>query len=192
VSYVVAISGVSGSGKSTLARRLVEEFQATHLCLDNYYFPTDAIEFGITDFEDPTTIDAEQAAIHAATLKAGHPVESPIYDFTLCVATDFQILQPAPLIVIEGQYSALYPSIRKIADLTVLLDVDWHLCMSRRVQRDEDVLHRPRDESQRRFETGVLKMFERHQCALRENSNLVLEGENFGHWIDQIRLQIHP
>ena len=86
MSFVVAISGVSGSGKSTLARRLVERYQATHLCLDNYYYPTDAETFGVTDFEDPSTIDAAQAADHASMLKLGQSVESPIYDFTLCGA----------------------------------------------------------------------------------------------------------
>ena len=190
MSFVVAISGVSGSGKSTLARRLVERYQATHLCLDNYYYPTDAETFGVTDFEDPSTIDAAQAADHASMLKLGQSVESPIYDFTLCVATATQSLAPAPVVVVEGQYSALYPSIREVADLTVLLDVDWRICMQRRVQRDEEVLHRPRGESQHRFESSVLTMYEKHQQALRVHSSLILDGEDCDHWLEQIDRRI--
>lgn len=187
MSYVVAISGLSGCGKTTLAKSMVQAFGAVHLCLDNYYFATDPSVFSTTNFEDPAMIDSVSAARDIERLCQGEKVHSPIYDFTLCRAIGTQVLEPSPVIVVEGQYAGLYTTIRSVSHLLVLLDLDCQLCMERRILRDQQMLNRSVDESRARFEGTVLSTFTQYKQSLLETSHVRFTDGQVPHWIETIR-----
>ncbi|MDR3691554.1 MAG: AAA family ATPase [Fimbriimonas sp.] len=189
MAFVIAICGLSCAGKTTLAVRVARALGGERICLDNYYFPTDPSSFASTNFDDPAMVNAARAADDIRRLTQGETIDGPIYDFTLCQTVGYLPLRPLPVIVVEGQYAALYPEIRKVADLAVLLDPDWHICLARRVERDATVLARPRDESRDRFEHDVLPSFNEHHLALVEHCDLILTDGDSAQWCEAVRVR---
>lgn len=186
MSFVVAISGLSGSGKTTLAARLAEEHGALNICLDNYYKPTDPDAFESTNFESPAMIDAAAAASAVADLCRGRDVAMPLYDFTLCRCTGERMLRPAPLVVVEGQYAAIYDEILAVSHLRVLVDTDVSTCRHRRMERDCSVFGRTRSESSLRFDSEVLCAYHSHRTLLEANSDLIVADGDLDAWVAAI------
>lgn len=155
--FLLALSGGSGSGKSTLAEALIERFgpaRAVLLGEDGYYRP-------MTDYGDPQT-EAEREAIIASidydspeakeasrlqsdltTLKAGHSVDTPIYDYARHDrSVEVRRITPVEIIVLEGIHALSMPEITPLIDLSVYVDTPDDLRLARRLRRD--VLERGR------------------------------------------------
>jgi uridine kinase len=189
--FVVAISGLSGSGKTTLAKKVKKHFHGEYICLDDYFRPTDPNLFASTDFEDPSMIDVEWAARDLDRICQGQATEGPIYDYALCQAVSHRTLHPAPVIVIEGQYSAVYDHIRQRSNLLVFLDVDWRTCLNRRIKRDATDLKRSQSDVKQRFERQVLTTFERFRSTISDSSHVTFVDGDVSAWITMIEDHYH-
>ena len=74
---------------------------------------------------------------HLAALKAGHPVEVPIYDFVRHRRTArTRRVMPQPVIILEGILIFLEPSLRQLLDFKIFVDTDADLRLIRRLGRD--------------------------------------------------------
>ena len=148
---LVAIDGGSGSGKTVLAAAVAAELDAVIVPSDDFFAA------GITDAEWDRMSPAQRAAaaidwrrLRAEALEpllAGRTAAWHPFDFeagtrpdgTYPMATNVVIRQPAPVIVLEGAYSAR-PELADLIDLAVLVDV-------------------PTEERHRRLETREEKSF---------------------------------
>ena len=101
MSTIIIMAGGTASGKTSIAA----EFAQKHKCLiihhDRYYkdilFPPDA------NFDEPEALDNALLAEHLKELKAGIPVELPIYHFpTHRRLRDTERVEPQELIIMEG------------------------------------------------------------------------------------------
>lgn len=110
---IVLLAGPSGSGKSRVARLS----GATLLRLDDYYLDADhaglpRTGFGIADWDDPGTWDAEGALAALVSLATTGTAEVPTYDIALSRRVGSQTLTlPAPaagervVVVAEGIFA---------------------------------------------------------------------------------------
>jgi uridine kinase len=85
--HLVGIAGGSGSGKTTFARALAQRLPREHCALlfqDSYYIDQSArfdFDGGSVNFDHPDSLDFALLAEHLRELKAGRPIQIPLYDF---------------------------------------------------------------------------------------------------------------
>src|SRR5207244_6441824 len=88
-ALTIGIAGGTASGKTTVARRLVERLAGHPIALldqDAYY--RDLSDMPLEErrgfnFDHPDAFDADLLVKHLQELKAGRPVEKPVYSFAL-------------------------------------------------------------------------------------------------------------
>ena len=141
---LIAVAGGSGSGKSTLAAALQARLPAgtvRGVIEDAYYGDWggqpgfDAATF---DFDDIAAKDHDLLARHLLALKAGETVEGPIYCFsTHRRKPDVDLLEPHPVIVVEGAHLLCTPELAAIFDLRVFVDTPSDVRFIRRLIRDQ-------------------------------------------------------
>lgn len=141
---LIAVAGGSGSGKSTLTAALEARLPAGAVTLvieDAYYGDHggrpgfDAASF---DFDDVAAKDHGLLASHLVALRAGEPVQAPLYCFEthrrLAPATT---ISPAPLIVVEGAHLLCTAELAALFDLRIYVDTPPDVRFIRRLIRDQ-------------------------------------------------------
>ena len=119
---IIGIAGGSGSGKTLFANDLIKHFsknQISQVSLDNYYLPLDVQvkdEQGVENFDLPEAIDHHRLYSDLIKLKSGIPIELMEYNFNQKkVKPKTLIIQPCPVIIIEGLFVFYYPKLSKIS-----------------------------------------------------------------------------
>lgn len=142
-SIVIGVAGGTGSGKTTVAQTILSRVGANHIA----YLPHDAYYHNFSHFphenpsqvnwDHPNALDTELMIEHIQTLKAGRAVELPVYDFKLYQrSTDVELIQPQPIILVEGILIFTDARLRKLFDVKIFVDTDADLRFIRRLQRD--------------------------------------------------------
>lgn len=140
---VLGVAGGTGSGKTTVARAILDAVGAERITLieqDSYYCDVDWRTEGELlhhNFDHPSALDNELLASHLAALKAGHPVEVPVYDFVRHRRTArTKRVEPQPVILLEGILIFVEPALRGLLDFKIYVDTDADLRLIRRLGRD--------------------------------------------------------
>lgn len=132
---VVLLCGPSGSGKTSLTRRL----GLPVLQLDDFYRDADDAahpslpplprRFGIVDWDDPGSWDADAAMTAILTLCSGGCADVPVYDIPTSrrTGTMRMDLGDSPLLLAEGIFAAHL--VRRCQDAGVLADA---ICLTLR------------------------------------------------------------
>jgi uridine kinase len=141
--YVIGIAGGTGSGKTTVAREIVAEFTSRdvlYIQFDNYYRDLSDMPFSVraaTNFDHPDSIESELIIQHLRQLKSGKSVEQPVYDFKTHSRSNKKFLiNPAPVIVVEGILTFAYPELLKLLDMKIFVDTEADIRFIRRLERD--------------------------------------------------------
>src|SRR5882724_13232081 len=140
---IIGICGGTGSGKTTVANRILETVSAEEVVFieqDLYYrnlkdMPLDYRN--AANFDHPDAIDNELLAHHLKKLRAGEPVELPIYDFrthTRLSATT--PIEPKPIVIVEGILIFAEPRLLEQMDIKVFVDTPDDIRFIRRLRRD--------------------------------------------------------
>ena len=140
---IIGICGGTGSGKTTVANRILETVSADEVVFiqqDLYYrnlkdMPLDYRN--AANFDHPDAIDNELLAKHLKKLRAGEPVELPIYDFrthTRLPATT--CIEPKSIVIVEGILIFAEPRLLEQMDIKVFVDTPDDVRFIRRLQRD--------------------------------------------------------
>lgn len=140
---IIGICGGTGSGKTTTARKVIEKIGADKVVLleqDSYYLnladvPLD--ERRQANFDHPDAIDFEALAKNLESLSKGESVEIPVYDFTTHTRSDeTKLIDPKPIVIIEGILIFTNERILDLLDLRVFIDTPDDLRLLRRIRRD--------------------------------------------------------
>jgi len=140
---ILGVAGGTGSGKTTVVRSILDAVGAERITLieqDSYYrdvdWPTEA-DLLRHNFDHPAALDNDLLVAHLAALKAGHPVEVPIYDFVRHrrLPRTRRVL-PHPVILLEGILIFVEPGLRQLLDFKIYVDTDADLRLIRRLGRD--------------------------------------------------------
>lgn len=140
---LLGVAGGTGSGKTTVARAILEAVGEERIALieqDSYYRDVDWRSEGELlhhNFDHPSALDNELLVAHLAALKAGHPVEVPIYDFVRHRRTArTRRVAPQPVIILEGILIFVDKALCEQLDFKIYVDTDADLRLIRRLGRD--------------------------------------------------------
>jgi uridine kinase len=140
---VIGVAGGSGSGKTTVVRRIVESLgpdQVTVLDHDRYYRDRNDLcleERAALNYDHPDALETDLMVQHVHALKAGQPVDVPLYDFTRHARlTTTESALPRRAIIVEGILVFVDAGLRALMDIKVFVDTDDDTRFIRRLRRD--------------------------------------------------------
>ncbi|KAJ6356989.1 hypothetical protein OIU78_004980 [Salix suchowensis] len=115
---LVGIAGPSGAGKTIFTEKILSFMPSVAvISMDNY---NDSSRIVDGNFDDPRLTDYDTLLKNVHDLKAGKPVEVPIYDFKSSTRTGYRTLEvpSSRIVIIEGIY-ALSANLRPLLDLRI-------------------------------------------------------------------------
>jgi len=140
---VIGLAGGSGSGKTTIAESIVDAIGPESMTLiqhDAYYRDQTHLpleERAKVNYDHPDSLETDLLVAHLEELRAGRPVERPVYDFTVHDRSEETVrVEPRPAILVEGILVLSEPALRDLMDLKVYVDTDPDLRLVRRWARD--------------------------------------------------------
>jgi uridine kinase len=143
MSLIIGISGGTGSGKTTVANGILDTVKACEVVFiqqDSYYrnlkdMPLDFRQ--VANFDHPDAIDNDLLVNHVRKLRAGEPVELPIYDFrTHTRSNETRPVEPKPIVIVEGILIFSDPRLLEQLDVKVFVDTPDDIRFIRRLRRD--------------------------------------------------------
>jgi uridine kinase len=184
---VVGIAGCSGSGKTTLARELARELGATLFPLDLYYrdlsqFPLDARDK--QNFDHPDSLESELFIEHIRELGEGRAIQRPVYDFSrhARVAGAFELVEPAPFLVVEGILALHYTALWPLYDFSVYVDAPNEICLNRRIYRDMRERGRTEESVRAQFAATARPMAEMYVLPSQARASITVSGTEALDW----------
>jgi uridine kinase len=165
---LVAIVGGSGAGKSWLANTLAAELgaQAARLSLDDFYRDRSHLPPGRRariNFDDPRAIDWPGVERVLKKLSAGRTADVPCYNFsTHCRVRGRKVLEPTPVVLMDGLWLLRRPSVRKWFALRIFVECPMQTRLQRRLDRDMRERGRTRASVVAQFREWVQPMHARY------------------------------
>ena len=130
-TIIIGIAGGTGSGKTTLTERLRDHFGIDEVSVinhDSYYKRHDELPYEERcklNYDHPDSFDTPLMVAHLRELRAGHPVQVPVYDYTIHNRSNETVLvRPAPVIIVEGILIFDSPELCDLMDMKVFVDTD--------------------------------------------------------------------
>jgi uridine kinase len=167
--FLIGITGGSGSGKTTFIRQLRDGLDGSlvsYLSMDDYYLPRDQQKVdpqGVINFDRPKSIYRDEFVRDLKKLCNGKTITRQEYVFNNELATPRQIVvNPAPVIIVEGLFVFHYKELRKMLDLRIFLHAKDNLKVIRRIKRDQIERNYPLDDVLYRYEHHVLPSYEKY------------------------------
>src|SRR5262245_56963790 len=128
---VIGVAGGSGSAKTTVVRKIVEALDDTRVTVlehDRYYRDRNDLRFEerlSLNYDHPDSLETDMMVRHVHELRAGNPVDAPVYDFArhARVASTERIAAGRALIV-EGILIYTDAALRPLMDVKVFVDTD--------------------------------------------------------------------
>jgi uridine kinase len=162
---VIGIAGGSGSGKTTVAQEILNRVGPDRIAFlqhDSYYKdltglpPTQRAE---VNFDHPNSLETDLLISHVISLRDGHSVQVPIYNFSTHSRTD-QTFTVAPhrVILVEGILIFVEASLRALFDIKIFVDTDADIRFIRRLQRDLTERGRTTDSVIKQYQATVRPM----------------------------------
>ncbi|HEY6247627.1 MAG TPA: uridine kinase [Pyrinomonadaceae bacterium] len=140
---IIGICGGTGSGKTTVANRILETVSANEVVFiqqDSYYrnikdLPLDYRQ--VANFDHPDALDNDLLVNHVRRLRAGEPIDLPIYDFkTHTRMVETRLVEPKPIVIVEGILIFSEPRLLEQMDIKVFVDTPDDIRFIRRLRRD--------------------------------------------------------
>ena len=183
-SLIIGIAGGSGSGKTTLALRLKARFGEEEVRLiphDSYYKRHDELPYEkrcLLNYDHPDAFETDLMVRHLKALKAGVPIQCPVYSYTEHNRTKETItIQPTSVVIVEGLLIFQNPELRDLMDIKIFVDTDADVRILRRLTRDVKDRGRSLDSVVEQYLTTVKPMHEQFiEPSKRYADIIVLEG----------------
>ncbi|XP_048136025.1 inorganic pyrophosphatase TTM1-like isoform X3 [Rhodamnia argentea] len=132
---LVGVAGPSGAGKTVFTEKVLNFMPSIAvISMDNYNDSSRIID---GNFDDPRLTDYGTLLENIHGLKAGKPVQVPIYDFKSSSRIGYRNIEvpSSRIVIIEGIY-ALSEKLRPLLDLRVSVTGGVHFDLVKRVLRD--------------------------------------------------------
>ncbi|MEX0965877.1 MAG: uridine-cytidine kinase [Bacteroidia bacterium] len=184
-TYLIGIAGGSASGKTYLLQQLRERFPETDLGIisqDDYYRPLQEQpkdEKNEVNFDLPEGIDVQKFRNDLQALHQGKTITVQEYTFNNPEARPVaKVLQPAPVIVVEGLFIFYFPEIMRQLDLKVFLDAREDIRLSRRLRRDMTERGIPEETVMYQWDYHVVPAYRRYLLPYREECDLIVTNNH--------------
>jgi uridine kinase len=140
---VIGVAGGSGSGKTTVVRRIIESLGHDEVAVldhDRYYRDRNDLrleERAALNYDHPDALETDLLVRHVKSLKAGHAVEVPSYDFARHARlASTETVWPRRAIIVEGILVFVDAPLRALMDIKIFVDTDSDTRFIRRLRRD--------------------------------------------------------
>ncbi len=140
---IIGIAGGTGSGKTTVVKKIVDALPPHHVAvvpLDSYYNDTTGMtdeERHAINFDHPDAFDWKLLIKQINDLRNGVAVQQPTYSYLQCNRLpDTILVEPKPVIIVEGIMTLLNKRLREMMDLKIFVDCDPDERLIRNIQRD--------------------------------------------------------
>ena len=146
--------------------------------LDQSHLPAE--ERAKINFDHPASLESSLLIEHLRTLRAGSPVEVPIYDFANHVRRpETREVLPARVIVVEGILVFTDPALRALMDIKIFVDTDPDIRLMRRIRRDLEQRGRTFQSVRDQYYATVRPMHIEHVEPTKRWADLIIpEGGN--------------
>ncbi len=165
---IIGICGGTGSGKTTVARRILENVNVDSVAFlqqDSYYRNLGDMPLELRhniNFDHPDALDNELFINHLKALRAGEPIEMPVYDFATHMRRNETIrVEPKPILIVEGILIFVDAALRELMDIKIFVDTADDLRFIRRLRRDVTDRGRSVDSVIKQYLETVRPMHER-------------------------------
>jgi uridine kinase len=140
---IVGIAGGSGSGKTTVAQKLAGAMPPGRCVIlehDAYYRDQSHLSFderATLNYDHPASLESTLLAQHLALLRAGRPVDVPVYDFANHTRqAETRKVDATRVIIVEGILVFTEALLREQLDIKIFVDTDSDIRLIRRIRRD--------------------------------------------------------
>lgn len=165
-AIIIGIAGASASGKSLLANTIVNELgsdQVVVISEDSYYKDHSNIPFderAKINYDHPNSLDHELLHQHLIQLRAGQPVNIPVYNHSMHIREhETRLIGQHTIIVLEGILLFVEPELRELMDIRIFMDTALDICLIRRLKRDLHERGRSIDSVLKQYEETVRPMY---------------------------------
>ena len=180
--FIIGIAGGTGSGKTTVAAGLAAALgpdRCTLIDADSYYRDLSHVPLPKRhhiNFDHPDSLDLALLAEHLGLLKQGKPVTKNVYDFTTHTRSNQTVvIEPAPVIIVEGVLIFVPEELRGLFNLKVFLDEDADVRLLRRIRRDMAERGRTVESVARQYLEQVRPMHARFVEPAKKHADIVIE-----------------
>jgi len=163
---VIGVAGGSGSGKTTVVRRIVDSLGESPVVVlehDRYYRDHPELrleERAALNYDHPDSLETDLMVRHLHDLRAGRPIELPLYDFTRYARrSTTETIRPGKVIIVEGILIFTDAALRELMDVKVFVGTDDDTRFIRRLQRDVAERGRTMDSVVEQYLTTVKPMY---------------------------------
>lgn len=181
-SFLIGIAGGTGSGKTFVARSLQKISPKDILILshDNYYKDRGDVPIlkrKELNYDEPAALDGDLFVKHLKMLKQGKSINMPEYDFpTHTRKTKTKLVEPAPVIIVEGILILADKRVRDILDLTIFVEVDADIRLARRLARDVGKRDKTYTESLNQYLTSAQPMHDKYVEPGKDEADLIINN----------------
>ncbi len=180
---MIGIVGGSGSGKTTLARSVCANLGAEHAVRiehDAYYHDLSHMEppeRAVVNFDHPRALDNARLGDDLDALRAGRAVPELRYCFATHTRKDVvSLIDPHPVVVVEGILLFSVDVLRPRFDLRVFVDTPPDMRFLRRLRRDVAERGRTVESVCSQYLDTVRPMHEEFVEPAKEVADLVVSG----------------
>lgn len=181
---VIGICGGSASGKTYLTDLLIKNSPSKKISkfsLDSYYLPKDwqkKDEQGYINYDLPEALNTQKMIYDFIDLSSGFSIEQPVYKYNISPPSiDFHIIEPTPVIIVEGIFLFHYPQICDRLTTKVIIDAPFEVKRNRRIQRDLQERGYLLEEITYRFDTHAEDSFKKHVLSFKDACDYLIETD---------------
>lgn len=177
---IVGIAGGSASGKTSIIKKLKKIFKDEILMIghDYYYWNNDDLsmeERKKLNYDHPKSFETEKLIEDLKSLKKGHSVCLPIYDYTIHTRKKETLkVSPKPVIIVEGILILENKDLRDLMDIKVYVDVDSDIRLIRRLLRDTKERGRSVDSVLTQYLNTVKPMHEEFIEPSKKHADIII------------------
>ena len=183
---VVGVAGGTGSGKTTVAAEILRRAGTDHISFiqhDAYYKDLSDLPMAqraMQNFDHPDALDNELLIVHLQQLKAGRPIQLPVYDFTTHSRTNRTVtVEPFPVILVEGILIFADEELRQLMDVRIYVDTDADIRFIRRLQRDIAERGRTMESVIHQYLATVRPMHQEYVEPSKRHANVIIPEGGF-------------
>lgn len=183
---IIGIAGGTGCGKTTVVNQIINELPPNEVGIisqDSYY--NDLSHLSMEDrvkvnFDHPSAIDFELLSKHLVSLRAGKPIEQPVYSFKEHNRTgETETTIPRKVIIVEGILILTHPEVRKLFDIKIYVHADSDERLIRRIKRDVDERGRDMEEVLTRYQSTLKPMHQQFIEPTKEYADIIIPNNKY-------------
>lgn len=183
---IIGIAGGTGCGKTTVVNQIINELpdeEVGVITQDSYYNDLSHLsleERRETNFDHPNSIDFKLLAQHLSELKAGRPVQQPVYSFLECNRTDeLVITHPRKVMIVEGILIFTNAEIRDMLDIKIFVHADSDERFIRRLKRDVNERGWDLNDTITKYQTVIKPMHEQFIEPTKEFADIIIPNNKY-------------